>query len=295
MSNRKHITRSSRTDGARRLRGRRSALKLIGSGAVATTGLVSSTGHAKAHSGHGGYGYVDGGSQSATCGGEYPHEWSDAHHGRFDRGWGDIQWAWQAGMRAEVLGEDENGEWVIGVQVNTGGATRWTNPDQNSRECRAIESQDIEITYQKGDSEDLIFRNDSDWVGGHELESTDSMHWAYDAMEDVVELGIDQLDNTLGTAYSVAMDTADFIQDVNEYQENKTSDKFSWNYVSDESEKWSGKKDAEARVFFKIYLDEDQEISFDVNARNWCREYDDMNYKWSMTVGDPNRPCGNVQ
>ena len=289
MSNRKHITRSSRTDGARRLRGRRSALKLIGSGAVATTGLVSSTGHAKADHR---VGYIDGGSQSATCADEYPHEWTDAHHMTNEQ-FENIERAWQAGIRAETM-DEERGEQEIGVQLNVGAATRWTHPDRYSKECKEIESQDIEITYQEGDSEDIIFRKDDDWVGGHELESTDSMHWAYDTMEDVVELGIDQLDNTLGTTYNVAMDTADFIQDVTEYEDNTASKEFSWNYVSDESRRFSGKKDAEARVFFKVYLDKGQEISFDVTTRNWGREYSDVGHKWSMTVGYPD-PCGNVQ
>lgn len=266
---------------------RRTHLKQLGAGiAGATGGLAGLTTISQDAAADHNVGFIDGGSHAATEDSDYPYEWSDGHSKVFDS-WEDIKRAWNAGVKTWVVDGDYYGEARIGVEIFGGMSTRWVNPDLYDTECREVEGQNVEITFDSADSEDFVFRADDDWVGAHEFEGQTDMTFVSEAAKDFVGYGLDLMDDTIGTGYSVVMDTAEFASGLMSASSDNTSQDFQWNYVSDDTRVFSGKKDSETSTYFEVYLDPDQRVTFDVRVTNTGRRYANVGHTVTFTLGHP--------
>ena len=268
---------------------RRTALKSLSVGTIGTVSglslLTTSSQEASAET----VGFIDGGSHSVTSLDGYPYKWTDAESSMYGDNGGpspEAKRAWSAGVQAEVVDGDQTEEAVIGVEVTSGMGTQFT--EDMPYECKEIEGQEVEITYDEADDDDFVFRTDEDGVGAHEINGADDMEFATEAAESVVGYVLDLLDSTIGTTYNVAMDTSNFVQGVGEARDQTDTQGFLWNYVTNESRIYSGKKEASTSAYFQIRLDPDQRVSFDVRTTNIGREYANTGHNVTFTVGHPN-------
>ena len=270
---------------------RRTHLKQLGVGLTSLgVGSTIFSGNAKAdHS----VGYIDGGNHYATEWGDYPYQWTDSHYEDYTFA-EDLRKAWTIAVEAQVVDPDKRGdEDLIGVEVSCSSSTRWLNPENFNKECKEIESQKTTITYDESDEEDFHLRGAEEWVGSYEgPESYGNMDFAADFVAETIDLGVSLTDSTIGTAYNVAMDLADFGEGVyDDYEKlngnNQIEREFRWNYVSNSSRVFSGQKDATSTTYFEMYLNPGQELTFDVEVETMGRRYASTGHRATFTIGHP--------
>lgn len=126
--------------------------------------------------------------------------------------------------------ETDTGDHRFWVEIGTAAGAAFY--ERNERAYDLTDHQ-ITIEYPEDQATDYYFREDDDWVGAWDIthESNEDLQWVTDTAENVAGLAIGAVDSTIGTAFDVAMTVFEFLQGYSEYTDDTDTYRERWDYA----------------------------------------------------------------